>query len=408
MPESAKIEQQTEQDVRILIVIPTFNNAATLRDITEWAQQTGPDVLVVDDGSTDGTEDVLNQMVVTHIRHEQNMGKGAAILSGARWAKAQGYSHLITIDADGQHDPADIPAFAEAVIQHPLSIIVGVRDFDGTDTPDSSVFGRKFSNFWVRVSSGASVVDSQSGFRAYPVEALHRIKCRALRYNFEVEILVRAVWAGLTIESLPVSVAYSEATIQASHFRPFVDNARISLTYTRLVLRNFFPWPHKVLFGETQHQKAVNFFLHPIKGIKALATEQATPKQIAIAVTVGIFIATLPILAMHSVAIIFVATRLKLNRLIALNVSHLCAPPFVPAIAIEVGYYLRNGSFLTEFTMQTLGHQALQRFWDYLLGAVVLAPFLAVFAGGIAYVLARLFRTLKHPMKKAKGAQSLG
>jgi len=408
MPESAKIEKQAEQDVRVLIVIPTFNNVTTLRDVTERVRQTGPDVLVVDDGSTDGTPDVLNGLAVQHIRHEQNLGKGAAIVSGARWAEAQGYSHLITIDADGQHDPADIPAFAEAIKRHPLSIIVGVRNFEGTDTPDSSVFGRKFSNFWVRVSSGASVADSQSGFRAYPVEALQRIKCRALRYNFEVEILVRAVWAGLTIESLPVSVAYSQATIQASHFRPFVDNARISLTYTRLVLRNFFPWPHKILFGKTQHQKAVNFFLHPLKGIKALATENATPRQIAVAVTVGIFIATLPLLAMHSVAIIFVATRLKLNRLIALNVSHLCAPPFVPAVAIEVGYYLRNGSFLTEFTMQTLGHQALQRFWDYLLGAVVLAPFLAVLAGILAYILARFFRTLKNPLKKVKGAQSLG
>ncbi len=409
MPESAGIEKEAGQDVlRILIVIPTFNNVKTLRGVVERALQTGPDVLVVDDGSTDGTSESLNGLAVQQIRHEQNRGKGAAILSGANWAGAQGYSHIITIDADGQHDPADIPAFTEAIEQHPLSIIVGVRDFEGTDTPDSSVFGRKFSNFWVRISCGAAVADSQSGFRAYPVEVLQRVKCRSVRYNFEVEILVRAVWAGVNIESLPVSVAYSEATIQASHFRPFVDNARISLTYTRLVLRNFFPWPHKILFGKTQHQKAVNFFLHPLKGIKALATENATPKQIAVAVTVGIFIATLPILAMHSVAIIFVATRLKLNRLIALNVSHLCAPPFVPAVAVELGYYLRNGLFLTEFTMQTLGHQALQRFWDYLLGAVVLAPFLAVFAGGVAYVLARFFRTLKNPVKKVKGAQSLG
>jgi len=398
----------TEQEVRILIVIPTFNNGNTLRDVTERALQTAPDVLVVDDGSTDGALETLNGLAAYHIRHEQNRGKGAAIVSGAAWAGARGYSHIITLDADGQHDPADIPLFVERVQRQPLSIIVGVRDFEGTDVPDSSVFGRKFSNFWVRVSCGAAVADSQSGFRAYPVQVLQRVQCRSMRYNFEVEILVRAVWAGLAVQTVPVSVTYSEATIRASHFRPFADNARISLTYTRLVLRNFFPWPHKILFGKTQHQKAVNFFLHPVKGMKALATENATPKQIAVAVTVGIFIATLPILAMHSVAIIFVATRLKLNRLIALNVSHLCAPPFVPAAAVEVGYYLRNGSFLTEFTVQTLGHQALQRFWDYLLGAVVLAPFLAVLAGTVAYVLARFFRTLKKPQKKVKGARSLG
>jgi len=129
--------------------------------------------------------------------------------------------------------------------------------------------------------------------------------------------------------------------------------------------------------------------------MKSLAMENSTPKQIALAVTVGIFLATLPLLAAHSVTIVFVATRLKLNRLIALNVSHLCAPPFVPAIAVELGYFLLNGRFLTEFTVQTLGYEALQRFWEYLLGSVVLAPFLALFAGGLSYLIARFFKSRK-------------
>ncbi len=408
MAERPKPAKEAGQEIRVLIVIPTFNNAATVREVAGRALETNRDVLVVNDGSTDGTAEALAGLPLQLIHHQNNRGKGAAIVSGAEWAFAHGYSHIITLDADGQHDPADVPKFIEKIRQNPGALILGTRNFETTDTPGSSVFGRKFSNFWVRVSSGAAVADSQSGYRAYPVDVIRRLRCHSLRYNYEVEILVRAVWAGCPLESVPVSVVYDANTIRASHFRPFVDNARISLTYTRLVLRNFFPWPHKILYGKTQHQKAVNFFLHPIKGIKALAVENATPKQIAVAVTVGIFIATLPILAMHSVAIIFVATRLKLNRLIALNVSHLCAPPLVPAIAIEVGYYLRNGSFLTEFTMQTLGHQALQRFWDYLLGAVVLAPFLAVLAGAVAYVLAQFFRRIKPVVKKAKGVQSLG
>lgn len=400
---SAQMQTDT---IRVLLVIPTFNNRATLQNVVRSAKQFATDILVVDDGSTDGAIETINNFDVNILQHETNRGKGEAILSGARWATANGYSHIVTMDADGQHKASDIPIFIKKLNAFPLSIIVGTRDFEATDTPDSSKFGRKFSNFWVRVSSGSSIPDSQSGFRAYPLEVLNKVKCYSTRYNFEVEILVRAVWAGVILNSVDISVEYSEQTIQASHFKPFLDNYRISLTYTRLVLRNFFPWPHKILFGKTQHEKAVNFFLHPIKGFKSLAMENSTPKQIALAVMVGIFLATLPLLAAHSVTIVFVATRLKLNRLIALNVSHLCAPPFVPALAVEAGYLLRNGHFLTEFNMQTLGYEALQRIWDYLLGAVVLAPVLAVLAGGLAYFLAKFFKRVKTSVRKNEVAKN--
>ncbi len=408
MPEHSIPAEGGEDEILILIVIPTYNNNNSLRGIAEGSLRTDQDVLVVDDGSTDGVAETLSGLSLEIIRHEQNLGKGAAIISAAHWASERGYSHLITIDADGQHNPADIPKFQTKIKEKPLSIIVGIRDFESANVPESSIFGRKFSNFWVRISSGSSIADSQSGFRAYPLEVLKKVKCRAKHYNFEIEILVRSVWAGIILSSVDIGVAYTEETNKASHFHPFKDNFRISLTYTRLVLRNFSPWPHKILFGQTQHKKAVNFFLHPIKGMKSLAKENSTPKQIALAVTVGIFLATLPLLAAHSVTIVFVATRLKLNRLIALNVSHLCAPPFVPALAVELGFFLRNGRFLTEFSMQTLGYEAMQRFWDYLLGTVVLAPFLALFAGGIAYLVARLFQNRNgRPVKREK-AKSLG
>lgn len=389
--------------LRPLIVIPTYNNASTLRGVAEACLQSDLPVLVVDDGSTDGGPETLNGLQLQVVRHERNRGKGAAIRTAVEWSAGKGFSHLITIDADGQHNPGDIPRLSKAAAAQPLAIVVGTRDFDNTEVPESSVFGRKFSNFWVRVSSGATVADSQSGFRVYPLVVLQRVKCRARRYNFEVEILVRSVWAGVELISVPVKVAYTPHTTAASHFRPVRDNFRISLTYSMLVLRNFFPWPHKILFGQTQHEKAINFILHPIKGFKSLATENSSPKQIALAVTVGIFLATLPLLAAHSVTIIFVATRLRLNRLIALNVSHLCAPPFVPALAVEAGYFLRNGRFLTEFNMQTLGYEALQRFWEYLLGAVALAPILALLAGGLAYLFASFWQSRRNPEAPTAG-----
>jgi len=385
--------------ISILLVIPTYNNRNTLRSVVEDSFKTGLSILVVNDGSTDGGPDTISDLKVEQLDLPKNKGKGIAIQAAAQWAYKNDFTHIITMDADGQHSAEDIPKFVEKIAENPLSIVIGARDFESTDTPESSKFGCKFSNFWVRVSTGVSVSDSQSGFRAYPVDALRRLHCLSRRYNYEVEILVKGIWAGLDVQSVNIAVNYNPETIDASHFRPFVDNARISLTYTYLVTRNLFPLPHRVLYGPKPAERIKSFFFNPFRGLKLLVTEKSSPRQIMFAVMLGIFLATLPLVAIHSLAIVFVATRLKLNRLIALNVSHFCAPPLVPGIAVELGYFLRNGKFLTEFTLQTLGHEALQRIGDYLLGSIVLAPVLAILAGVITYLIIRIY----HKIKKSTG-----
>ncbi len=391
---------------RALVVIPTYNNRATLRKVAEGALSFGYDVLVVNDGSTDGGPGTLDGLSVRRLDFPENRGKGAAIREAAAWAEKNGFSHLITLDADGQHDPAEIPKFIQAAREFPLSIVIGHRLFRREEVPFKNRFGRRFSNFWVKLSSGAGVPDSQCGFRVYPVEALRRIRCRADRYDFEVEILVRSVWAGLPLQSVDISVRYDREMLEASHFRPWVDNLRISRTYAGLVIRNFIPLPHRTLFGITRNQKLKVYFLNPLRTLKTLATEKTGKKEVSFAVFLGIFLGTLPLIATHSVVIVFVATRLRLNRLIALNVSNFCAPPLVPAMAIEAGYFLRHGRFLTEFTMETLGRQVLQRFSDYLLGSVVIAPVLAGAAALLAFVLASLtHKTVSH-VRRAQGRRS--
>lgn len=231
----------------IAIVIPTFNNRLTLRAVAEKAAASGLPVLVVNDGSTDGGPEALAGLAVARVDFPVNKGKGAAILAGAEWAEANGFTHIITVDADGQHDPADIPGFVEMIKKDPLSIVVGDRQFREA-APFSSRFGRKWSNMWLWITCGRSVRDSQSGFRGYPVAALRKVVCCGRKYDFEVEILVRSVWAGIDITSIPISVHYSDETKKASHFDPFMDNLRISKAYTRLVIRTLVPWPHKTLF----------------------------------------------------------------------------------------------------------------------------------------------------------------
>lgn len=393
----------TETGKKILIAVPTFNNAATIRRVVEEALMTKLPVLVVNDGSTDDTREILAGLPVARIHLPINRGKGVAIRAAIHWADSQGFSHLITLDGDGQHAPADVHLFLSAIQKHPLAIIVGTRNFRQSAAPASSQFGRKFSNFWVKVACGVSVPDSQSGFRAYPVPPLTRIKCRSRRYNYEVEVLVRSAWAGLDIKAVDISVVYSEESKQSSHFHPVMDNIRISMTFTRLVVRNFIPWPHKRLFT-TMHNDAIKYMLlNPFKTLKFLFTERSSAREISFAVAVGIFMGTLPLIAMHMVAVLFVATRLRLNRMVALNVSHFCAPPFVPAMAIETGYFVRHGHFLTEFSIQTLGYEALQRLADYLIGAFLLAPVLGGGAGLLAYYAILVYRKLAKRPKSGSG-----
>lgn len=396
---------QLTEDIRILIVIPTYNNRPTLRKVVEDSIETGLPVLVINDGSTDGGTETLGSLPISLIDLPENRGKGAAIRVAAEWAEQNDYSHIITIDADGQHVPQDALKFVKKVKENPLSIVIGNRDFSRTNTPGSRQFGRKFSNFWVRVTSGISVPDSQSGFRAYPVGAIRKIKCFAKRYNYEVEILVRGIWASLSIQSVDIAVHYTDDTLKASHFRPFLDNARISLAYTYLVIRNFIPLPRKILFGISRQERMKFFLLNPFKAMKMLVTEKTSARQIGYATALGIFLGTLPLIASHSVTIIFFATRLKLNRLIALNVSQLCALPIVPAIAIEIGYFIRHGNFLTEFTMQTLGHEILQRLGEYIIGVTVLTFPLSALAGILAYLISMIYQKINNRrdrMKKAK------
>lgn len=225
----------------ILVFIPTFENAATLPAVVEGALRHANNVLVVDDGSTDDTAAVLKAFPQVHvIRHSANKGKGAALLTGFQYALRQNFESVVVIDADGQHFPSDLPRIFKKIAENPGAIVIGARDFDAPgagDVPDSSRFGRSFSNFWVWAETGLELPDTQSGFRAYPVRRLplQGLTCR--RYDFEIEILARSSWAGVPITSVGIGVFYPKRGERVSHFDPWKDNARLTVVHTRLVTR---------------------------------------------------------------------------------------------------------------------------------------------------------------------------
>lgn len=392
------------QGLRLAVAVPVYNHAATLPQVVAGARdmlrkEAGRFAnlelfslpIVVDDGSTDAPEKAMAGQDAVFLRHEKNLGKGAAIRTAAGKARELGCSHLVTLDADGQHDPEDLAKFFAAVAERPFALFVGERDFDTLHVPGASRFGRSFSNFWLRVHTGRKLGDSQSGFRAYPLAALLDLDFNEDRYAFEVEVLVRAAWAGLELVDIPIRVHYPEKASRVSHFKAFQDNARISWLNTRLTFRSVLPWPHQRLVPEDAAGECVSAGfrpIHPLDSVRDLVRTGVPPKEVALSGGLGMLIGCLPLPGLQTITVITASGYLGRNRFIALGVNQLCMPPIMPALCIEAGHFLRHGSFLTEISIETLGYQAPQRLLEWLLGGVVLGPVFALLTGGVLYVLA--------------------
>lgn len=219
-------------------VIPAYDNPATLRATVEAVRRHLP-VVVVDDGS--GAAGLAAARAVEQgglarvVYRTRNGGKGAAVKTGFEAAHEAGATHALQIDADGQHDPADVPRFLEASAARPDALVLGVPVFDAT-LPRGRAWARGISTFWVAVETGGPVVaDPQCGFRVYPLGAARTAGARGDHMEFDQEILVRMIWRGVPVLNLPTRVRYVPAAEGGvSHFRLVRDNARISWLHTRL------------------------------------------------------------------------------------------------------------------------------------------------------------------------------
>jgi len=215
---------------RLAAVIPAFNEVRTVREVAERTLKVVPLVVIVDDGSTDGTAAALDGLPLTLIRNERNLGKAGSLARGATHAIARGVDAIVTLDADGQHRPEDIPRLVEAYHRDPSSLIVGSRLHDRNGIPRDRYLANRFANFWIAWAAGQPIADSQSGFRIYPAGLLITLAGLAERdsgFVFESEILIEAGRRGVRITGVPVSAAYPDRA-RRSHFRPVLDIARIT------------------------------------------------------------------------------------------------------------------------------------------------------------------------------------
>ena len=356
--------------LKCVVLMPTYNNAGTIAKVIADVKQYSEDVIVVNDGSTDDTKNILASIAdIKVIDYPKNKGKGYALKLGLQKAYEWGYRYAITIDSDGQHYVDDIPTFLDKIEEKPDSLLIGARNLAADNMPSKNTFANKFSNFWYKVETGKTLSDTQSGYRLYPLEKLQKIHFITRRYEFEVEIIVRAAWRGVNVENIPIKVYYPPVEERVSHFRPLQDFTRISILNTVLVLYAilvYYPWKFLRLFTIAN----IKIFVK-----KQILLSKESNLKIAAAMGWGTLCGVLPIWGYQMAFAGVSAHFMKLNKMVAMAFSNFTIPPLIPFILY--GSVLLGAEVLcieNVFTLDNISlESASQSVAQYIVGSVVLA-----------------------------------
>ncbi len=380
-------------ELKCCVIIPTYNNQATIgKTITDTLAYTNK-VIVVNDGATDTTPEILKQFesIITVIHQPVNKGKGIALRTGFKKALELGYHYAITIDSDGQHFPSDFELFLDTIEKQPDALIIGARNMNSENVPGSSSFGNKFSNFWFWVETGIKLPDTQSGYRLYPIHKMRKIKYFTSRFEFEIEVIVKAAWKGIQVIPLPIQVYYAKGTERVTHFRPGKDFTRISFLNTYLVMLAFLWYrPLRLLRGLSPGN--IKAFLK-----KHFLDESESNAKKSFSVALGIFFGIVPIWGYQLVTAILVAYLLKLNKAIVILTANISMPLMLPAILYAS---LKTGEVVTgevsTITFQNISLENIKlNLYVYISGAIVLSFAMAILTGVITYLFLSLVRNNK-------------
>jgi len=383
--------------MKYCVIIPTFNNDKSLEAVISDVLRFTKDIIIVNDGSTDNTSSLLSKFSqLKIISYSPNRGKGYAIRQGFRAAIAEGYNYAITIDSDGQHYPSDIGVFLKKIEEEPDALIVGARTLDPQKLSRGSRFANSFSNFWYRFLTGVKLTDTQTGFRLYPLGLIKDMKFFTRKYEFELEILVRAAWRRINVTSAPIQVWYPPREERVSHFRPFRDFVRISLLNIILVLIAII-YIKPFNFIKYLTRENVREFINK----NVLLTED-TNLQIALAVALGIFTGILPIWGFQLLLAIALAPLFRLSKLITAVAANISIPPNIPILLylsyVTGGIVMGTGSnikFSANLSVKSFETNLLQ----YIVGSIVLSVVLGIALGLITFVILKIFRK-KRMVKK--------
>ena len=380
-------QQELIDSTSFCVIVPTYNNQKTLKRVLDSVLDFTSDIIIVNDGSTDETIEILKSYSgLTQIHHPENLGKGRALRNGFRKAIEMNFEYAITIDSDGQHFASDIPNFIAEIQKQPNSLLIGSRNMTQENVPKKSSFGNKFSNFWFKFETGIVLEDTQSGFRLYPLQLIPK-QFFTNKFEFEIEVIVRSAWKGIIVKNIPIRILYDPAE-RVSHFRPFRDFTRISILNTVLVLNAILYIKPRDFFRRAKKKGFKKFFLEDI-----LESKDSNFKKSA-AIALGIFIGISPFWGFQTVLLFTFAALFRLNKVIAYLASNVSFPPFIPFViygSLKMGsYFVTTDVPLlldSSVTLDDIQKNATQ----YIVGSLTLASVSALTFGLLSYLLLTFF-----------------
>ena len=386
------IEKERMDKFKICIIVPTYNNCKTLQRVLDSVLSYTANVIVINDGSTDTTAQILeNYPNIIQLHHYQNIGKGMALRNGFKKAIELNFNYAITIDSDGQHFPSDIAGFISVLEKEGDALIIGSRNMTHENVPKKSSFGNKFSNFWFWFETGIKLEDTQSGFRLYP---LQKIPTRYFtnKFEFEIEVIVRSAWKRVPVKNIPIQVLYDPIE-RVSHFRPFKDFTRISILNTVLVVITLFYIKPRDFFQNLKKKGLKKFLLENV-----LESNDSNARK-ATSIALGVFVGISPFWGFQTIIVLALAVLFKLNKAIAFAFSNISFPPLIPFViygSLKAGsYFIKSDKpFFLNPAMTFADIQ--KNIAQYLVGSFVLATILAFFFGITSYLLFTVVNNLKH------------
>jgi glycosyltransferase involved in cell wall biosynthesis len=389
--EAILFDKQAMNRLKVCVIVPTYNNSKTLKRVLDSVAAYTSHIIIVNDGSTDETANILkdySQLIQIH--HPKNAGKGVALRNGFKKAISLNYQHAITIDSDGQHFASDIPNFIKTVENEGSALLIGSRNMSQQGVPNKSSFGNKFSNFWFWFETTIKLEDTQSGYRLYPLVQLPK-KYVTTKFEFEIEVIVRSAWKGIPVKNIPIQVLYDPSE-RVSHFRPFRDFTRISILNTVLVIVALLYIKPRDFFFSIKKKGIQKFFKENI------LQSNDPPIKKACSIALGVFIGIAPFWGLQSILVLFLAAFLRLNKAISFLFSNISIPPFLPFIIIGS---MKMGSLFVKETVKKVANESLTsiisaHLEQYLFGSFALATVAAVTFGGLGYILLIIISTFKN------------
>ncbi len=380
------------EEYKCCVIIPTYNNERTIGKVISEVLLFTSHVIVVNDGATDSTPDILQSFgdEIQVITFSKNRGKGAALRQAFQVAREAGHEYAVTIDSDGQHFPSDLPLFLDQIRDHAGALVIGARNMAQAGIPGKSSFGHKFSNFWCWVETGIRLDDTQSGYRLYPIGRMKFLRSFTNRFEYEVEIVVKAAWSGIPLKNVPIQIYYEQGKDRVTHFRPFHDFTRISFLNTYLVtlaLIYYIP----LRFLRSLSRENVRGFLQ-----RHFFNKTESPGKKALSVGFGVFMGIFPVWGFQLVIGLTLAHFFRLNKALFLVAANITLPPLIPVfiyLSYQVGrVVLPEGRNDLLFTNGISLEMIQANFFQYAFGAVLLAIFCGTIAGILTYVGVLVYR----------------